>query len=77
METSEIQVSRNIKSIREKYGLTQEELASKLGISDRTYKQIENTPFNYSINKLNGIAKIIGCNLDEFFLPINITKSEM
>lgn len=76
METNEIQVSRNMKSIREKFGLTQEDLASMIGVTDRTYKQIEKKPFSYPINKINKIAKAIGCNLNEFFLPVNITISE-
>ena len=71
-----MQVSRNMKSIREKYGLTQEELATMIGVTDRTYKQIEKNPFSYPINKINKIAKAIGCNLNEFFLPVNITLSE-
>lgn len=70
METNEMQVSRNMKSVREKYGFTQEKLAEKLSITDRTYKNIEKNPCSYSINKLNDIAKAIGCNIDEFFLPL-------
>ncbi len=76
METSEEQVVRNIKSSRERYGKTQEEVAKKANMTSRTYKSIENHPFNYSIDKLNTVAIAIGCNIDEFFLPLNFTKSE-
>ena len=68
METSEIQISRNIKSCREKHGKTQEDVARILKISKQTYLTIENNPMSYSINKLNDIAAAIGCNIDEFFL---------
>ena len=68
METNELQISRNIKSCREKYGKTQENVAELLGITKQTYLNMENNPLNYSINKLNGIAVAIGCNIDEFFL---------
>ena len=68
METNEIQISRNIKSCREKYGKTQENVAKILGITKQTYLSMENNPLNYSINKLNSIALAIGCNIDEFFL---------
>lgn len=70
METNEMQVSRNIKAVRERYGLSQEQLAEKIGITDRTYKNIEKNPFSYTINKLNDIAVAIGCNINEFFLPL-------
>ncbi len=68
METNEVQISRNIKSCREKYGKTQENVAEILKISKQTYLNMENNPLNYSINKLNNIAIAIGCNIDEFFL---------
>ena len=68
METNEIQISRNIKSCREKNGKTQEDVAKILKISKQTYLTIENNPMSYSINKLNDIAVAIGCNIDEFFL---------
>lgn len=68
METSELQVSRNIKSCRNKYGKTQKMVADILGITKQTYLSIENKPMKYSISKLNAIAKAIGCNIDDFFL---------
>ena len=68
METNELQISRNIKSCREKYGKTQENVAEILKISKQTYLTIENNPMSYSINKLNDIANAIGCNINDFFL---------
>lgn len=68
METSELQISRNIKSCRSKVGMTQEQIAEKLGITKQTYLSIENNPMSYSINKLNEIAKAFNCNIDDFFL---------
>ena len=68
MEMNELQVSRNIKSCREKYGKTQTDIAEVLKITKQTYLKIENTPMNQSINKLNDVANAIGCNIDEFFL---------
>lgn len=76
METNEEQVIRNIKSVKKRYGKTNAELSEKLNITERTYINIENHPFNYSINKLNDIANSIGCNINEFFLPISFTDSE-
>lgn len=76
METDELQISRNIKACREKKGKTQEDIASILKITKQTYLNIENNPTSYSINKLNNVAIAIGCNIDEFFLKSNFTKSE-
>lgn len=68
METEELQVSRNIKSCREKYGKTQQDIAECLNITKQTYLSIENNPMNQSINRLNSVATAIGCNIDDFFL---------
>lgn len=76
METNEEQVIRNIKSVQKRYGLLDSDIASKLNITERTYINIKNHPFNYSINKLNEIASVIGCNINEFFLPLYFTQSE-
>lgn len=68
METNEKQISRNIKSRRQKVGLTQEQIAKILGITMATYKNIENNPLKYSINKLTTIADALGCTIDDFLM---------
>ncbi len=68
METNEQQISRNIKACRSRIGKSQEEIAKELNITKVTYSNIENNPLNYSVNKLNAIAKKLHCNIDEFFL---------
>lgn len=77
METNEEQVSRNIKAVRQKRGLTQEEIAKNMSISKPTYVQIENNPFNQSIVRLTELADALGCSIDEFFLKQNITQSDI
>ena len=76
MITDEKQISKNMKSIRVKIGFSQEDIAKKMNIAVRTYKNIENHPLRYSINKLNIVANILCCNVNEFFLPITFTHSE-
>lgn len=76
MTNDEIQVSRNIKSARARIGYSQQETAKLLGITKETFINIENNPFSYTVNRLNEIAKILNSNLNEFFLPLNITNSE-
>lgn len=77
MTNDEIQVSRNIKSARARIGYSQQETAKLLGITKETFINIENNPFSYTVNRLNEIAKILNSNLNEFFLPLNITNSEI
>lgn len=76
METNEENISRNIKAKRVQMGLKQEEIASMLNITKPTYLNIENHPFNVSITKLLQVAECLNCTLNEFFLPIQFTKSE-
>ena len=70
METNEKQVSNNIKALLKRHDIIMEDLAKKLGITRRTVVTIVNHPFRYNINYLNEIADAIGCNVDEFFLPL-------
>ncbi len=67
MDMNELQVSKNIKSCREKIGKTPENMAEALGIPKLAYIEIENNPFSCNINKLNDIAKVIDCNINNFF----------
>lgn len=76
METDEKQVMRNIASVRTRVGHTQESIAHKMGVSKRTIINMENHPFNYTIYKLNDYAKALGVNINEFFLPLNLTNNE-
>lgn len=76
METNEKQVSNNIKAILKRYDISREELAEKLGITKRTLITIVNHPFRYKINYLNEIASLIGCNVNDFFMPLELTQSE-
>lgn len=52
----------NIKKLREVKNLTQQELAKKLGITQRAYSKIENEEVNLSVSKLLEIAKILNVN---------------
>lgn len=70
METNEKQISNNIKAMLKRYGISREYLAEKLGITTRTLVKVINHPNRYSIDYLNQVASIIGCNVNEFFLPL-------
>ena len=76
METNEKQVSNNIKAMLKRYDITQEKLAERLDITRRTAINIVNHPFRYNINYLNEIASVIGCNINDFFMPLQLTNSD-
>ena len=70
METNEKQVSNNIKAMLKRYDMSREELAEKLGITKRTLIKVVNHPFKYKVDYLNKVALIIGCNINDFFMPL-------
>lgn len=70
METNEKQISNNIKAMLKRYGISREELAKRLGITTRTLIKVVNHPNKYSINYLNEVANVIGCNINDFFMPL-------
>jgi len=70
METNEKQVSNNIKALLKRYNISREYLAEELGITKRTLVRIINRPFKYSLEYLEIVAGIIGCNINDFFMPL-------
>lgn len=54
----------NIKEIRKRKGLTQEEMAQKLDIAQATYSQFETNAKSPNVYLANEIAKILGVSLD-------------
>jgi transcriptional regulator with XRE-family HTH domain len=70
METNEKQISNNIKAMLKRHDISREELAKRLGITLRTLVKIVNHPFRYSIDYLNQVADVIGCNINDFFMPL-------
>lgn len=70
METNEKQVSNNIKALIKKYGLTSYIVADRMHLSRATISSIINRPFKYDVNRLNDVANAIGCNINEFFMPL-------
>ena len=76
METNEKQVSNNIKAQIKKYGLNINKLADIMGVSRPTISQIVNHPFKTNLIKLNRLADSIGCNINDFFVPLHIANSD-
>lgn len=55
----------NIKKIREKKGITQQELATVLGVGQSTVAMWETNKSLPRVDTLKAIAKALGCTIDE------------
>ena len=69
-------IKNNIKSLRVKKGLTQEDVAYLMGISRATYNDYETNPNNVKIDTYNKMADIFDCKLVDFFILPNVTNSD-
>lgn len=58
----------NIARAREKFGLTQKEIADSLGISRTAYSKIEKGPTRILSRRVTRIAEVLGISLDELLL---------
>ena len=57
-----------IKELRARYGLTQEDLARKVGVRRETILFIEKGDYNPSLNLAHEIAKALKTTIDELFI---------
>lgn len=69
-------IRNNIKSLRIKKGLTQEDVAYLMGISRATYNDYETRPENVKIETYNKMANIFNCDLIDFFMVPKVTDSD-
>ena len=58
-ETTRKKLGDKVRKAREKARLTQAEVAEKAGINSSYYAQIERGEVNLSVDKLQGIAKVL------------------
>ena len=56
-------LAAQLKEVREKKGLTQEEVAEKAGLTVTFYAMMERGEVNPSIAKLNNVLKVLGLKL--------------
>lgn len=70
------QVADNLRKIRKSKSLNQEEMAKLIGYSVSGYRKIENGDRGLPIHKAMKASEILGCSLDEIFLPANAPKWE-
>jgi transcriptional regulator with XRE-family HTH domain len=59
-----------IKNLRQRAGLTQEELAMKMQITQQAVARWENENTTPSVDKLPLLAKLLGCTIDELYKEV-------
>ena len=69
MGKMEIQFGNNLRAQRKKLGLTQEQLAEKLGYDRSTYSYYEIGRTEPSISTLCKLSRIFGVTLDQLVYP--------
>lgn len=73
-----MQIGANIRSLREKRGLKQIELAAIAGISNTFLSDIENERVNPSIKTLSKLATALGIDIDwDIFLSGSYVQNEI
>lgn len=66
--------AKRIKSFRAVAGLTQAEMAEKLGVTTKVYSRYENDPYSVPVAKLVPLAEQFGCSLGDFFVDMEYSK---
>lgn len=61
-------MDNKIKELRSALGLTQEELAKKVGVRRETIVFLEQGKYNPSLKLAHDVAKILKTSLDELFV---------
>lgn len=67
MDTMELKVGDNVRKIRELKGFSQDFMAKKLGISQRSYSSIESENKKIDTEKLKSIAEILEVSVLDLF----------
>ena len=63
----ESKVITNLKSVRESIGMTQQELADRIGIRRETILHLENNRYNPSLEMALKIAQVFDLQVEELF----------
>lgn len=69
-------VQKKLIAWRKFYGITQKEMADKLGVDVRTYINKEQGVTQFKANEMFLIANILGKEISEIFLPTNFMNHE-
>lgn len=72
--SNNMEVSKNIKRVREAKKLSQKEVISAIGMGAAQYSRIENGKTDPSVNTLIKIAKALGVSMAELFTDKDVLK---
>ena len=61
---------------RREKGFTQQFMADSINVSIGCYNMYENNQRKIPKNKAEGIAKVLGCNTKDIFIPFTFTNCE-
>lgn len=61
-------MENKVKELRQKYNLTQEELAQKSGVRRETIIYLEQGKYNPSLNLAHKVAEILKTTIDKLFI---------
>ncbi|HQK63585.1 MAG TPA: helix-turn-helix transcriptional regulator [Candidatus Staskawiczbacteria bacterium] len=61
-------MKNNIKELRQKLNITQEELAEKVGVRRETIVFLEQGKYNPSLNLAHNVAKNLKTSIDKLFI---------
>ena len=64
----EKEAARKIRSLRTLTGLTQGEIANKIGVTLHSYRKCETKPFSVTMALLITVADAFGCEVSDFFV---------
>lgn len=67
-------INFELKSLRVKHGLSQEDTAKLLGIAVATYNRKENGNRKFSIDEAGKLAEIFNTTVEEIFFTDRVTK---
>lgn len=65
--SKESKIITNLKSVRESIGMTQQELADRIGIRRETILHLENNRYNPSLEMALKIAQVFDLQVEELF----------
>ena len=62
-----VKMVKNLKYLRTRYGISQQQLAELVGVSRQTINAIEKGDYNPTIRLCRAICRALGTTLDELF----------
>lgn len=67
--------NRNLKALRMKHGLTQDEMGTLLNMHGRTYARKENGVSDFTLEEVQMIVTRFNVSFNDIFLPDKFTKT--